>query len=86
MRRRYDQAIELGRKVSELNPSFSACLRYYLAALGHAGQRTEANRVRERLLTLEPHVSVALLAERSPFERLEDTEHLVEGLRMAGLS
>ncbi len=85
LKRDYDAAIEIGRRVSELNPGFSAGLRHYLAALGHRGYAGEARLVREKLTALEPDFVVQRFIERSPFERAEDTEHYAEGLRRAGI-
>src|SRR4051794_15572296 len=58
MKRNYEAAATLGRTVSQLNPSFSAGLKPYLAALGHLGRESEIAMVRRRLLTLEPDFTV----------------------------
>ncbi len=39
MKRDYESAVAVGRAVSEMNPSFSATYKPYLAALGHLGGR-----------------------------------------------
>lgn len=85
MRRDYEAAVTAGRTVSELNSAFSAACKPYLSALGHLGQREEAEIVRRRLLAIEPGFTVAGFVRSSPFERPEDREHFAEGLRLAGL-
>ena len=86
MRRDYEGAVMAGRAVSELNPSFSAVCKPYLAALGQLGQMPEAAVVRRRLLAIEPNFSVDRFIAASPFEREQDRTHFAVGLRLAGLS
>lgn len=84
-KRDYDGAVVLGRRSSELNPSFSAGLKHYLAALGHARLFQEAETIRGRLLAIEPGFTVQQFISRSPFELAADTEHYAQGLRLAGV-
>jgi DNA-binding SARP family transcriptional activator len=84
-RRDYDGAVALGRRSSELNPSFSAGLKHYLAALGHARLLQEAATILAQLLVIEPSFTVQQFIGRSPFEQASDTEHYAQGLRLAGL-
>ena len=58
LKRDYESAVVAGRAVSEMNPSFSASHRLYLAALGHLGRLQEAAVVRGRLLTMEPDFTI----------------------------
>lgn len=85
LKRAHEQAVEIGREVSQMNPAFSAACKPYLAALGHLGQKSEADSVRERLLEIEPDFSISRFVQASPFERAEDREHFVRGLRLAGI-
>lgn len=85
LKRAHEQAVEIGREVSQMNPAFSAACKPYLAALGHLGAKTEADSVRARLLEIEPEFSIARFSQASPFERAEDKEHFVRGLRLAGI-
>ena len=84
-KRDYGAAVLIGRRASELNPFFTAGLKHYLAALGHAGLREEAASVRNRLLAIEPGFSVAEALSRSRYEQPSETEHYAQGLRLAGL-
>ncbi len=84
-RRDYEGAVTLGRRSSELNPSFSAGLKHYLVALGHARQFQEASMIRVQLLAIEPGFTVQQFLSRSPFAQASETEHYAQGLRLAGL-
>ncbi len=81
----HEQAVEIGREVSQMNPAFSAACKPYLSALGHLGQKQEADAVRARLLEIEPEFSLSRFSQGSPFERAADREHYVTGLRLAGI-
>lgn len=85
LKKNYEKAIEYGRNVSQLNASFSACLRPYLAALGYAGREDEIISVRRRLLALEPDFSIERFLATLPNEREIDRQHYAEGLRRAGI-
>ncbi len=85
MRRDYETAVSVGRTVSELNPAFPAAGMPYLAALGHLGQTSESAFVLRRLLTLDPDFTVQRMLATTPFEREQDRDHIVDGLRRAGV-
>ena len=85
-KRDYNAAIQFGRRSSELNPHFSAGLKHYLAALGHARLPDEAATVLGRLLAIEPRFTVQEAIRRSPYENPAEMEHYAAGLRLAGLS
>ena len=85
MKRDYESAVEVGRNVSQLNPSFSATYRPYLAALGHLQREQEAAIVRRRFLTLEPDFTIERFLSTTPIERESDRLLFAEGLRLAGL-
>jgi DNA-binding SARP family transcriptional activator len=85
MKRNYEAAVELGRAVVQLNPSFSAAYKPYLAALGHLRRDQEAAEIRQRLLMLEPLFTMERFLENNPIERECDRVHYAEGLRLAGI-
>jgi DNA-binding SARP family transcriptional activator/TolB-like protein len=85
MKRDYEMAVEIGRTVSQLNPSFTATYKPYLAALGHLHRDQEATTVRRRLLALEPDFTVERFLTNNPMERESDKMHYAEGLRLAGI-
>jgi DNA-binding SARP family transcriptional activator/TolB-like protein len=85
MKRDYESAVAVARAVTEMNPSFSATYKPYLAALGHLGRSREAAVVRRRLLAIEPDFSVERFIATSPLERESDRDHYAQGLRLAGV-
>jgi len=85
LKRDYESAGAHGRSVSEINPSFSATYKPYLAALGHLGRDQEAAVVRRRLLSLEPDFTVERFLATTPPERDSDCTHYAEGLRLTGI-
>ena len=84
-KRDYPAAVLLGRRASELNPHFTAGLKHYLAALGHAHLHDEAATVRTRLLAIEPAFTIQDAIRRNPYEHQTDMDHYAQGLRLAGL-
>jgi DNA-binding SARP family transcriptional activator/TolB-like protein len=85
MKRDYETAVAMGQTVSQLNPSFSAAYKPYLAALGHLRRDQEATIVRRRLLALEPDFTVERFLQTTPLERESDKMHYAEGLRLGGI-
>jgi DNA-binding SARP family transcriptional activator/TolB-like protein len=85
LKRDYESAVEMGRTVSEINPSFSATYKPYLAALGHLNRQQEAAAVRRRLLALEPDFTIERFLQSTPLERQADRLHYAQGLRLAGI-
>ncbi|WP_146101514.1 BTAD domain-containing putative transcriptional regulator [Rhodopila globiformis] len=85
MKRDYQAAVDTGRSVSQLNPSFSASYKPYLAALGHLHRDQEAETIRNRLLAIEPDFTIERFLDVTPMEREADRLHYAEGLRLAGI-
>ena len=85
MKHDYENAVEVGRTVSQLNPSFSATYRPYLSALGHLRRDQEAATIRRRFLAIEPDFTIERFLATTPMEREADKLHFAEGLRLAGI-
>ena len=85
MKGEYEKAVEIGGNVSQLNPSFTATYKPYLAALGHLHREQEATTIRRRLLALEPDFTIKRFLDASPMERECDRLHYAEGLHLAGI-
>ena len=83
--RQNELAVDIGRKVTQLQPRFSAAYKPYLSALGHLGQEREAGLVHRRLLQLEPDFSIRSFRATAPFARREHMDHYVKGLSLAGV-
>jgi len=80
--RRYDEAIA-GLLRSTVMPEW---VRSYLAAAyAHAGQESDARQQAEQILKAAPHYSARRFLAGEPFKRAEDQDHLLDGLRKAGL-
>ncbi len=82
---RHEAAAEIGRKVTQLHPRFSAAYKPYLAALGHLGEQREAVVVHRRLLQLEPDFNIKSFRLSAPFARREHLDHYIAGLNLAGV-
>jgi DNA-binding SARP family transcriptional activator/TolB-like protein len=85
LKRDYESAVVAGRAVTEMNPSFSAACKPYLAALGHAGRLQEASVVLRRLMAIEPDFTIERFLATTPIEQPANREHYAEGLRRAGV-
>jgi tetratricopeptide (TPR) repeat protein len=85
MKRDYETAAAVGQTLVQLNPTFSASYKPYLAALGYLRRDSEAAAIRQRLLALEPHFTIERFLENNPIERECDKMHYAEGLRLAGI-
>ena len=83
--RQHETAADIGRKVTQLHPRFSAAYKPYLAALGHLSEEREAALVYRRLLQLEPDFSIRSFRTSAPFVRREHMDHYVTGLTLAGV-
>lgn len=81
----YERAAQIGRRSVRANPDFTNGYKPLLAALGHLGLIEEAASYRERLLALEPGFCLRSFAATYPFQRSQDRERYVEGLRKAGV-
>ncbi len=82
--RQHETAADIGRRVTQLHPRFSAAYKPYLAALGHLNEEREASLVHRRLLQLEPDFSVRSFRASAPFARREHLDHYTSGLTLAG--
>ena len=82
--RQHEAAADMGRRVTELQPRFSAAYKPYLAALGHMNKGEDALLIHRRLLILEPNFNVRRFQDRMPYARREHIDHYTSGLTLAG--
>jgi adenylate cyclase len=82
--KRYDKAIEWGRKAVQQGPSVAGIYRVLIASLAQAGQVDEAHMVLARLREMQPEISLAWVERMVPYTPRE-MPHFLEGLRKAGL-
>ena len=82
--KRYDKAIEWGRKAVQQAPNMSGIHRILVASLAQAGQIDEARITLARLRELQPEISLAWAERMVPYTPAQ-MPHFLEGLRKAGL-
>jgi len=78
-------AIEIGRRVLQLQPRFTAALRAQIAALGHLGRAEEARPLVRSLLELDPGFTLQRFRRAAPYRRRQDIDHFIRGLRAGGV-
>ena len=83
---RHEEAAQVGRAVTALNPELSYPYKTYLAALGHLDLQAEAAAVRARLLAIEPDFTVEKALRRTPVRLAADRAQYARGLKRAGLA
>jgi adenylate cyclase len=82
--REYDAAVETAKEALGLHPDHPTNLRWLAAALGQAGRLDEAKQALEKLIAVAPKTIDMIVRQRVPWMRVEDYEHMLEGLRKAG--
>ncbi len=78
-------ALNASRSAIRLNPNFSSSFKVGVSASGYADQGRGDARMLQRLLLLEPALTVERVLSRSPLTQRADQARLSDGLRMAGL-
>ncbi len=82
--RRFDEAIEWGRKSIQQRPGFIPGHRILCASLAQAGRTEELGAAMARVRELQPNISMAWLEEHVPYTPRAIT-HYLDGMRKAGL-
>jgi adenylate cyclase len=80
--KRYDDAIAALRNMTTFNFMHHA---YFAAAYAHAGRLEDARREVTAFLAAKPGATLALVAAAEPYAQPALLEHLLDGLRKAGL-
>lgn len=83
--RRHETAAALFRARIVLSPNTDMSRAYLCIALGHLAEHDEARRVWAELAAINPGFSLAERLDWWAYRRPEDPEHLLDGLRKAGL-
>jgi adenylate cyclase len=81
----YAMTVETARRCVADYPNYAMPRRYLAAALGQLGRQEEAAAALREFLSLAPSIFEVTVRNRLPFVRPEDHEHLLEGLRKAGM-
>ena len=78
----YEPATETLRSVIPLHPGHPN--RWLTAALGQLGRKVEAENELSRAVGASPALFHLITAQRPPWYRLQDYDHMLDGLRKAG--
>jgi adenylate cyclase len=82
--REYQAATETAKEVLRAYPDHPTAYRWLAASLGQAGRFDEAKQTLEKAIAVNPKSFDMFVRQRFPGFRVEDYEHMVEGLRKAG--
>jgi adenylate cyclase len=83
--REYEAAVDTARRVIRHYPDFPLIYRWLAAALGQIGRAEEAHYALNKAITIGGGSSFdTYVRERVPWHRIEDYEHMLDGLRKAG--
>jgi TolB-like protein/Tfp pilus assembly protein PilF len=83
---RYAEAVDAGRRSWALNRSWSAGLRYVVAGLGRLGRDEEAATPLAELKRIEPDLDHVALVLRRFYQVPAMIDHVLDGLRKAGMA
>ncbi|MGE0500418.1 MAG: winged helix-turn-helix domain-containing protein [Rhizobiaceae bacterium] len=81
----HDAALASARKCTAIAPKLQPCLLYLTIAGSASGQAAEAKAAAQRLLELNPNISIARHFSIIPFRDPSDVEKMAVHLRAAGL-
>lgn len=81
----FEQAATKFEQSLERNPGFWFGRMYLVASYGHLGRSEDAAWELEELLVIRPDFNLNIARKESLYKRTEDTQLLVDGLRLAGL-
>jgi adenylate cyclase len=82
--REYEAAVEAAKEVLRSYPDHSLAYRWLAAALGQLDRLDEAKQALKKLIAIAPKPIDMYVRQRAPWFRVEDYEHMLEGLRKAG--
>jgi adenylate cyclase len=83
--RDYEAAVDTARGVIRIYPDFPLIYRWFAAALGQIGRLEEARHALNKAITVAGGGSFDVyVRQRVPWHRVEDYEHMLDGLRKAG--
>jgi adenylate cyclase len=83
--RRYDAAIEAAERALGLAPEYNVARRFLIASLAHASREGEARAQTEELMRRDPRCTLAITQRNIPYRHDWMIEHVLEGLRRAGV-
>jgi len=81
----FDAAVSSAKKALLFNPRYTPGLRFLAAALARLGRREEAAASVQRLLRIEPRLTLSNLRARMMFMDESVWKKFADGLQLAGL-
>jgi len=82
--REYEAAVESAKEALRSYPDHPLVHRWLAAALAQIGRLDEAKQALKTAITRAPKSFDMFVRQRAPWMRVEDYEHMLEGLRKAG--
>jgi len=82
--REYEAAVGAEKEALRCYLDHPLAYRWLAAALGQVGRLEEAKQAMEKLMAVAPKSVDMYVRQRAPWMRVEDYEHMLEGLRKAG--
>jgi len=82
---RFDETVAAASLATQSNPRFTPPLILHTAALGNLDRREDAKTVMQRLLELQPGITVATAIQSARYVNPENIAALGDALRRAGL-
>jgi adenylate cyclase len=83
--REYAAAVEVAKLAIGSYPDFANPYRWLAAALGQLGRSEEAKEALEKAMAVVPASFEMYVRKGVPWMRVEDLDHMLEGLRKAGM-
>ena len=82
--REYEAAAKTAKEAIRSYPDHPIAYRWLAASLGQVGHLDQAKRTLEKAIAVNPKSFDTVVRQRIPWMRVEDYEHMLEGLRKAG--
>ena len=82
---RLEESLMHAKQATRLQPNHYGGFSFVAASVALLGHQAEAKAAADGLLNLIPHFSIAGAIRNPMFERPEDAQRIVEGLRLAGI-
>jgi adenylate cyclase len=82
--RDYLAAAEAAQRTIRIHPEFPLPYRWLTAALGQLGRTDDSRDALRKAIEMSPRSFEFYVRSRPPWQRPEDHEHMLDGLRKAG--
>lgn len=80
----YDTAVHAAKAAIQSYPDHHLASRWLVASLAQAGQLAEAQEILRNAIDKDQEIFEMYVRQRVPWQRSEDYEHMLDGLRKAG--